>query len=218
MSSRTRFRIFREYHLFSSILILPFFLRTNRIEVFDAGVAKTTRDFPRGDDGRDRMTVAHRFAHSDDVRNHVLAVHLKRPHVSADSPETDLDLIGDADASGLAHVSAESTSLTTTAFSSVCARNNLRLPECVTEVILRRYDLPADRYETLRDVRANPASLCLDVLANLLHVLGIFDTEVFVHVIHSAIFAAVDVRTWSLEKYHKYTIKSKIDNNKHYEM
>jgi len=51
------------------------------------------------------MTVAHGLAQGDDIRNNVLAVQLEGPHVAADSSETDLDLIRDANASSFACVS-----------------------------------------------------------------------------------------------------------------
>lgn len=81
------------------------FLITNRVEIFDSSVAETACDFRRCDDRRNGMSVAHGLAHSDYVWNNVLAVQLKRPHVSADSTETDLNLIRNADSSGFTYVS-----------------------------------------------------------------------------------------------------------------
>lgn len=79
------------------------FSQTNRVEIFDAGVAKAPRDFWCCDDGRDRMTVAHGLAHRDYIWNDVFAVQLERPHVSADPSEANLHLIRDTDSTGFAY-------------------------------------------------------------------------------------------------------------------
>lgn len=78
--------------------------QTNRIEVFDARIAKTTRDFWRRNDGRNRMTVAHGLAQRNYVRDNVFAIQLKGPHVSADSSKTDLNFIRNTDSSCFAYV------------------------------------------------------------------------------------------------------------------
>lgn len=181
--------------LSSSRLFSP----THRVEVLDSGVAEAAGDFPRGDDGRDRISIAHRLPHGDNVRDDVLAVDLEGPHMSANPPETDLDLVGDADASGFARVSARRSISHACVFTDIRSDPE-RSPERVPEVIMRRNDLAADRYEALRDERANSATRGLDVLADLLHVLGVLDAEVVVPVVGGAIFAPVDVRTWSLSR------------------
>jgi len=89
-------------------LILTTSLQTNRVEVFDSGIAETARDFWRCNDSRNGMAIAHGFAQRDYVRYNVLAVQLKGPHVSADPSETDLNLIRNTDSSRFAHVSIRS--------------------------------------------------------------------------------------------------------------
>lgn len=53
---------------------LIMFLQTNRVEVFDSSIAKTTRDFWRCNDGRNGMTVAHGLAQRDYIWHNVLAI------------------------------------------------------------------------------------------------------------------------------------------------
>jgi len=81
--------------------------RAHRVEVFDSGLAEAVRDLRCGDDSRNGMTIAHGLAQGDNIWNNVLAIQLEGPHMAADSSETDLDLIRDADASSFAHVSAK---------------------------------------------------------------------------------------------------------------
>lgn len=53
------------------------------------------------------MSVAHRLPHGDDVGHEVGALQLERPEMAADAAEAHLDLVGDDDAAGPAHVSAD---------------------------------------------------------------------------------------------------------------
>ncbi len=74
-----------------------------RVEVLHLGVGEAVGQGLGGDDGRYGVTVAHGLAHGDDVRDGLLLVRLEGPPVRAHSAEADLDLVGDADAAGLAN-------------------------------------------------------------------------------------------------------------------
>ena len=71
------------------------------VEVLHA-VRERARDLRRRDDGAERMAVADRLAHRDDVGHD--ALRLEAPEVRADAPEPDLHLVGDADRAGVARV------------------------------------------------------------------------------------------------------------------
>ena len=60
---------------------------------------KTVGDLAGRDHGRQRMAVADRLAHGDDVGHH--ALRLEGPPMAADAAEADLHLVGDADAARL---------------------------------------------------------------------------------------------------------------------
>lgn len=53
------------------------------------------------------MSVANGLPHGDDVGDEVRPLQLEGPEMAADAAEAHLDLIGDDDASGPAHVSAD---------------------------------------------------------------------------------------------------------------
>lgn len=53
------------------------------------------------------MSVSNRLPHGDDVGDEVGALKLEGPEMAANAAEAHLDLIGDDDAPGPAHVSAD---------------------------------------------------------------------------------------------------------------
>ena len=68
-----------------------------RVEVLHP-VGERVGDGPGRDDRPERVAVAERLAHRDDVRDG--AVDLERPPRRPDAPEPDLDLVGDRDGAG----------------------------------------------------------------------------------------------------------------------
>lgn len=56
------------------------------------------------------MAVSDGLPHGDDVGDKVVSLKLEGPEMAADTPEAHLDLIGDDDAPGPAHVSADAGS------------------------------------------------------------------------------------------------------------
>ena len=71
------------------------------VEVLHA-VRERARDLRRRDDRAQRVAVADRLAHRDDVGHD--ALRLEAPEVRADAAEADLHLVGDADPAGRARV------------------------------------------------------------------------------------------------------------------
>lgn len=115
---------------------------TIRVEIFHSSVGETFRDFGCSDNSGNGVAIAHRFAHSNDVGHDVLR--LKRPHVSADTAESDLDFIR------YAH---------TVSFANML--------EYSFEVAIRRNNLTSTALKTFRDKCTNTAIFAFTFLADL---------------------------------------------------
>lgn len=80
--------------------------RSYRVEILHPGGGEGLGHLGGRDHAGHRVSVSNRLPHGDDVGDEVGALQLEGPEMAADAAEAHLDLIGDDDASGPAHVSA----------------------------------------------------------------------------------------------------------------
>lgn len=129
------------------------------IKVANSGGSKAFGNFRRGDDGADRMSIAHRFGHGHDIWNDL--VRLKGPVVGANAAKAHLNLIGNRDTSGIADNPIEISQ----------GQSNLPLIPTITiqnslvhllEVILRRDNLSTTALQTFGNKGRDAARAAFD--------------------------------------------------------
>ena len=148
---------------------------SHRVEVLHPGVGKAVCYLLRGDHGSHRVPVAHGFTHGDDVGHHV--VQLEAPPLFSQSSETHLDLVGDANSSGLANVVVD-----------------------VLQVVLGRDDLSSAAQKTLGDEGTDSfAFLVADFGADGRDLVGVELGERLLRVLRVSEFSSVSVGARSLQ-------------------